>query len=157
VVDNHLLERHEALKKIIAEVLISDQNTLVHLLKEKFGIETNQSILSRDLRKLGIVKKETDKGLYYTLPDSDVIAELLKIAIIDIRHNEAIIVLKTYPGLAAFVGDYIDQEATDLPILGCLAGENVVFVTCQSTKNTEEVYEALCQKIHIRKHLTPKS
>lgn len=147
------LTRQEAIKELLNETLISDQKTLVELLKKKFGIETNQSVLSRDLRKLGVVKKEIQHGLFYILPDFDVKVELLKLAIIEIKYNETMIVITTQPGLAAFVGDYIDQEA-HLDLLGCLAGENVVFVACPSIKNIQETYELLCQKLHVKKHLT---
>jgi transcriptional regulator of arginine metabolism len=145
---NSLL-RQEAIKKLISTVQISDQKKLVDLLKEKFGIETNQSVVSRDLRKLGVIKKEFDHKLCYALPNFNVINELLKLAIIKINYNETMIVIKTHPGLAAFVGDYIDQQ--DHPnILGCLAGENVVFITCESIKKIHETYEIICQILNFK-------
>jgi transcriptional regulator of arginine metabolism len=144
------LMRQEAIKKLLNKTLISDQKTLVNLLKSEFGIETNQSVLSRDLRKLGVIKKEFNQKLFYTLPNLDMRIELLKLAITDIKYNETMIVVKTHPGLAAFVGDYIDSEA-DLSILGCLAGENVVFIACDSIKNIQDMYEIICEKLHFKK------
>lgn len=150
-----ILIRQEAIKKLISEILISEQKTLVSLLKEKFGIKTNQSVLSRDLRKLGIIKKEVNQQLVYTLPNSSVIDEILKLSIIDIKYNETIIVINTQPGLAAFVADFIDQKAST-DTLGCLAGENVVFIACHSIKNIEETYKIICQKLNF-KNITNKN
>src|SRR5436190_51010 len=100
---------------------------LVDLLKSEFGVETNQSVVSKDLRKLGVIKKEINQKMIYFLQDSDITTELLRLAVINIKYNEMLIVIQTHPGLAAFVGDYIDNKC-NLNILGCLAGENVVFI-----------------------------
>lgn len=142
--------RLEAIKKLLQEVLIPDQSTFVKLLMDRYGIKTNQSILSRDLRKLKVSKKAINNQLFYSLPETNVIGEILKLAIVDIAYNESLIVIKTHPGLAAFVGDYIDQNP-DTEILGCLAGENVVFITCYSTKKIEEIYHKLCFELNFKK------
>lgn len=142
------MTRQDAIKELLKEALISDQKSLLALLENKYGIVTNQTALSRDLRKLGVIKKEVNQKMVYSLPDFDVKTELLRLAILDIKYNEVMIVIKTQPGLASFVGDYIDQEA-NVDILGCLAGENVVFITCHSIKNILEIYENICQQLHF--------
>jgi transcriptional regulator of arginine metabolism len=149
------LKRLEAIKSLLNQKFISDQKTLVTLLKNQFGIKTNQSVVSRDLRRLGVIKKEINHDLVYTLPEIDVKTELLKLAIIDIQMNEIMIVVKTLPGLAAFVGDSIDQFSEELDILGCLAGENVVFITPTSIKQIHPVYRKICQKLHVIASCTP--
>jgi transcriptional regulator of arginine metabolism len=60
------------------------------------------------------------------------------------------IVIKTYPALADFVGDCVDQHI-NLDVLGCLAGENVVFVIPKSTKNIGRTCDAICKKFHFKK------
>lgn len=142
--------RQEAVKQLLTDHLISDQQTLVDLLKKNFGIETNQSVLSRDLRRLGVTKKEINREMVYALPDLDIVAELLRLAIVDIHYNETMIVVKTHPGLAAFVGDHIDRQAGE-DILGCLAGENVVFIACRSVKKIHETYETVRRFLHFKK------
>jgi transcriptional regulator of arginine metabolism len=145
----HSLKRQQAIKELLNETTISNQKRFVSLLKEKFGIETNQSILSRDLRNLGVIKKEVNQQMVYALPEIDVTIELLKLAIVEVKYNETLIVIKTHPGLAAFVGDYIDNES-HLEILGCLAGENVVFIACQSIHDIKKTYQAICQKLRFK-------
>ena len=44
--------RQEALKELIGLYPVEDQTTLASLLKQKYNIDTNQSIVSRDLREL---------------------------------------------------------------------------------------------------------
>ncbi len=146
----HQETRQKAIRELVKKMTISDQNQLVALLKEHYAIEANQAVISRDLRKLGVVKKMINGVLTYELPDVDVSTEILRLALIDILHNETTIVIKTYPGLADFVGDCVDQHQ-DLDVLGCLAGENVVFVTPKSIKNIHKVYEKLCEKFHFKK------
>lgn len=150
---NPSAERQQAIENLLNKMLISDQKTLVGLLKQEFGIETNQSVLSRDLRKLGVIKKEVDQQMFYSLPNTNVIDDMLKLAIVDVKYNETMIVIKTHPGLAAFVGDYIDQQE-GLDILGCLAGENVVFIACCSVKNIQETFEKICKVLNFKIKIT---
>lgn len=145
-----LSERQEAIQELITRTPVADQKQLVVLLKKQYGIDTNQAVVSRDLRKLGAIKKMINGNLVYEMPDINVSAEISRLALVDINFNESMIVVKTHPGLAAFVGDQIDQHK-DLPILGSLAGENVVFIVPKSIKNIKAIYEAICEKLHFKK------
>ena len=60
------------------------------------------------------------------------------------------IVITTHPGLAAFVGDFLDKEK-GLNVLGSLAGENVVFVVPTSIKHIAKTYKIVCEKLHFKK------
>lgn len=147
--DEQMISRQDAIKEIVSKGLISDQNKLVEKLLNVYGIETNQVTVSRDLARLGIVKKRIKGGLFYELPSVDVQTQILTLAILSIEYNETMIVIKTHPALAAFVGDCLDQY-TDLPILGCLAGENVVFVVPKSKEEIEKVYLLICDKFSFK-------
>ena len=147
---NQALERQEAIKELLGKMLVSDHKKLIELLNIHYGICTTQSVLSRDLRKIGAIKKEINQEFFYSVPSVDVTVELLKLAIIEIDYNETMIVIKTHQGLAAFVGDYVDQKL-NLNILGCLAGENVVFIACKSNTKMKEIYDLLCQKLLFNK------
>jgi transcriptional regulator of arginine metabolism len=148
-VKDSIAKRQEAIRDLLGKELISDQKDIVRLLYERYGIETNQAVVSRDLRRLGVTKKEVGGELAYELPLTDVRAEILRLAIVDIEHNEVMIVINTHPGLADFVGDSIDQA--DLDILGCLSGENVVFITPRSVKKITDTYKAVCAALHFKK------
>jgi transcriptional regulator of arginine metabolism len=142
-------ERQEAIKELILHTHVSDQMQLVQLLKEKYGIQTNQAVVSRDLHKLNIVKKLRKGELAYEIASLDVKQEILKLAVLDIVHNESMILIKTYPGIADFVGDFLDQ-CLDLDILGCLSGENTIFVTPKSTKTIHQTYLNLCKRLYFK-------
>ena len=142
--------RQKAIQELVKKIAIADQKQLVELLKKHYEIEANQTVISRDLRKLGVVKKVVNGILSYEMPNIDVSAEILRLALLDINHNESMIVIKTHPGLADFVGDCLDQYH-DLELLGCLAGENVVFVAPKSTKNIQKAYDKVCEKFHFKK------
>ena len=142
--------RQSAIQEILNSESISDQGRLVELLRTRYKIETNQAVVSRDLHKLGVIKKQVQGQLVYELPAGDILSEILKLAIVDISHNEATIVITTQPALADFVGDSIDQlEGVD--ILGCISGENTVFVAPKSVKTIEKTCAQLCKKLGFKK------
>lgn len=145
------INRQKAIKELIKKFAISDQKQLMELLLQECALETNQAVISRDLRKLGVVKKAINGAPIYEMPDIDVTTEILRLAIVEIQHNESMIVIETHPGLADFVGDCVDQYA-DLEILGCLAGENVLFITPKSIKNIKNTYELICKKLHFKQN-----
>ena len=142
--------RQIAIKELITTQQVSDQNQLVGFLKKHHRIATNQAVVSRDLRKMGIVKKLVNGVLTYEIPESDVRAEILRLALVDITHNETMIVITTHPGLADFVGDCLDQH-DDLGLLGCLSGENVVFAVPESIKKIDKTCRAIREKFHFKK------
>jgi len=142
--------RHEAIKELIKTHPIEDQQTLVSMIKNQYGIDTNQSIVSRDLRALGIGKHKVGSQMVYEVPEHDASREILRLAIADISHNENTIVVKTLPGLASFVADYLDlQENTQ--IMATLAGENVVIVIPSSTAITNELFSHMSGLLYFKK------
>jgi transcriptional regulator of arginine metabolism len=141
--------RQEKIKELIENFTLSDQKEIVELLHSKFQIRSNQAVISRDLRKLGVIKKQVGKQLVYQLPSFDVQTEILKLGIVGMSHNESMIVIKTRPGLAAVLGDFIDDHLDD-EILGCIAGENTVFVSPKSVLNIEELFITISKKLHFK-------
>ncbi|MES2199993.1 MAG: hypothetical protein V4489_07480 [Chlamydiota bacterium] len=144
------MDRQDAIKELVSKELISDQKRLVERLLSVYGIETNQVTVSRDLGKLGIIKKRIKGELFYELPSTDVQTQILNLALLSIEYNETMIVIKTQPALADFVGDCLDRHK-DLQILGCLAGENTVFVAPKSIKDIQQVYLSICEKFSFKK------
>jgi transcriptional regulator of arginine metabolism len=149
-------DRQQAIKELISEHPISDQNQIVDLLRVKYGIKTNQTVISRDLRKLGVIKKMLEGTMVYEMAEVDVQTEIFRLALVDIDYNETMIVIKTHPGLSAFVGDHLDQF-TDLNILGCLAGENVVFIVPKKISEIAKTFDAICKKLQIKNRKKSKA
>jgi len=147
---NKVLLRHKAIKELIKKYPIEDQNSLVTLLKDNYGIETTQPIVSRDLHQLGISKRKVKNKVIYESPQIDIQKEMLRLAICDILYNESTIVIKTMPGTADFVGDFIDLQK-DLDIIGTLSGENVVFVAPKSIKEIKRTFKKICSSLFFKK------
>jgi transcriptional regulator of arginine metabolism len=143
-------ERQKLIKEIFSKQKITSQKQLVDILEKKFNIKSNQAVISRDLRKLKVVKTQKNNELIYEIPINDATVDILKLGILSIEHNEIMILINTHPGLAPFVGDYIDKR-DDLNILGCIAGENVVFVTPKTIHNISKTYENICIKLYYKK------
>lgn len=145
-----IISRRDAIKQLITTHAIEDQAVLIDLLNKYYNIETNQPVISRDLHELGVKKGMVDGRIIYELPQTNVEAELLKLAITDVVHNESMIIVKTVNGLASFVGDVLDRQ-TDLGILGTLAGENMVFVAPVETSEIEDTYQKVCTALYVKK------
>ncbi|MCH9631369.1 MAG: Arginine repressor [Chlamydiia bacterium] len=144
---NNITKRRTAISKLISQEKIDTQHDLITLLKNQFGIETNQAVISRDLKALNVVKKAIDGKRVFSLPARDVHEEVLKLGVQDIQKNEALIVVTVLEGLAPFVGDIIDDLSLD--ILGTLAGENTIFITPKSTHIIDEVYKQICKELYF--------
>lgn len=142
--------RQEAIKELIKKHPIEEQATLVQLIKDTYGIETNQSIISRDLRAMGVSKQKIGSKMVYELKDIDASREILHLGVLAVDRNETTIVIKTLPGLAAFVGDFLDMHE-DLAILGTIAGENTVFVAPRIIKEIETTFNQICTILHVKK------
>jgi len=142
-------ERYKMIEMLVRENSIEDQATLVRMLEEKCGIKTNQVQVSRDLRRLEITKKIVGDKLIYHLPETDTVLEILRLAIVEVTHNESMIVVKTFPALADFVGDYLDSQ-DKLDILGTLSGENTLLITPSSVKNINKIYKQVCKALYYK-------
>jgi len=144
--------RHKAIKQLIKKHLIEDQNTLVELLKDEYGIDVNQSIISRDLTDMGVGKHKVNNKMAYELKETDIREEILRLAIVDIKHNESLVVINTLAGLAPFVGDCLDAEK-NIGMLANVAGENVVLVVPESIKEIKVFFEQICTAMHFKRKI----
>jgi transcriptional regulator of arginine metabolism len=141
-----LSKRQAAIQELVASHDIQDQAGLITLLQKKYGLITNQAVVSRELRKLGIHKRLRGNVLVYDVPQVDVMSEILRYAIVSVEHNESLVVIKTIAGTAALVADFFDAQA-DIGILATLSGENVVFVAPVSVKNIGTLFTVVQQRI----------
>ena len=145
------MQRRKAIKELIGSQAVENQIMLVQLLKDTHGIVTNQSIVSRDLQEMGISKKKYKDVMIYELNEIDPSKEILRVGVINIEYNEMMIVVTVFPGLAAFVGDYLDSVREELGILGTMAGENMIFVAPKSITKIEEIYKKISLMLFFKK------
>ena len=122
---------------IIAEVIRANKISSQHDLKEQLralGFDTTQSSISRDLRKLGVVKVD---GHYKT--PSIAPGESSKVDRLEATTaGDNLIVLKTGPGNANRAGVIIDRA--NIPgILGTIAGDDTIFVAITNRQQQAKV------------------
>lgn len=141
-------KRLEVIKQIIESQEISNQSDLIEILENKHKILSTQASVSRDLKKIGVATKTKGNKRVYTLMHKDTHQEMLKLAIEDVQYNEMMIVIHSTAGTADFVGDIIDSK--ELDILGCIAGENTIFVVPKSIKKIKQTYLDLCKKLYYK-------
>lgn len=134
---NDPMARLNALRRLLAEGELSTQEELVRELKSQHFTVT-QSTISRDLSRLNAVKaRDADGRVVYRLPDDLLIPPPpvtdMKGLLVDIFHNESMIVIRTTPGSASLLARLLDQGKPE-GILGTIAGDDTIFVAPRSIK-----------------------
>ena len=125
------LERQEEIRRLLRSRRISTQQELSELLAAQ-GIEATQGTLSRDLAELGVLRVSRPEGAVYELEAVNAAAnpllQELADAILSLRENDALVVLRTRPGMASAVALAIDNARMP-ECLGTLAGDDTIFAT----------------------------
>ncbi len=144
-------QRITVLRKLLADGKISTQEELAdELRRQKFDI--TQSTISRDLRRLGAVKTvDATGGTVYRLSQdmstsAPIFASSLKHLLIDITHNDSIIVIHTAAGSANLVARHLDL-IRPVGILGTIAGDDTIFVAPISTLKIPEIIKKIYESM----------
>ncbi len=141
------LPRHFAIKEIIGSKQIASQDELRHELRKK-GFEVTQATLSRDLRDLGVGRIATGEGSHYVLqPAAEVkiLSPLVGAQVLAVTANESLIVIRTLPGSASVIGEYVDSLGHE-DVIGTIAGDNALLVIPRSHTKTSHIVKFLKQK-----------
>jgi len=137
----------KAFKALLKEEKFSSQGEIVSALQEEGFDNINQSKVSRMLTKFGAVRtRNTKMEMVYCLP-----AELgvptttspLKNLVLDVDHNDAMVVIHTSPGAAQLIARLLDSLGKSEGILGTIAGDDTIFVTPASTFTAHQLYDAI--------------
>ena len=135
-------ERQQKILELIGEYEIETQEELIFYLN-KYGFETTQATVSRDIRELKLIKVSSSVGNYkyavqgtasHAIPAPKFNGALVD-SIIKVSYANNIIVLKTFPGLANAIGTGIDAIRSP-EILGCIAGDDTVMCAVRTVDDT---------------------
>jgi len=140
--------RHYTIREIISAKLIARQDDLRRELRRR-GCAVTQATLSRDMKDLGVVRVTTDEGSRYTLQPAagtQALRPIVGAEVLTIGANENMIVVRTLPGCASTVGEFIDMQKHE-EILGTVAGDNTLLVIPVSHRHTKNVVELLKDKL----------
>ncbi len=141
-------ERFFTIKEIISREAVASQEGLRRRLAKR-GCRVTQATLSRDMKELGVVRVATPNGGRYVLqPASEmqVLRPLVGAEVIAIESNEVTVVVRTLPGCASTVGEFIDVLRNQ-DILGTVAGDNTLLVIPATTRSTRAVEQFLKLKL----------
>lgn len=123
----------KAFKDLLQEEKFGSQSEIVTALQEQGFDNINQSKVSRMLSKFGAVRtRNTKMEMVYQLPSEmgvPTTSSPLKNLVIDIDHNELLIVVKTSPGAAQLIARLLDSIGKNEGILGTIAGDDTIFIT----------------------------
>ena len=142
-------ERQQKILELIEEYEIETQEELIFYLN-KYGFETTQATVSRDIRELKLTKVSSSVGNYkyavqgnasHAIPAPKFNGALVD-SIIKVSYANNIIVLKTFPGLANAIGAGIDAIHSP-EILGCIAGDDTVMVVVSSDGAAEDLADKI--------------
>lgn len=141
--------RHKAIKEILREEDIANQDSLLNVLIDR-GFELTQATLSRDMKELKVIKAPSRSGQYiYQLPDDNMqpsdsadIAGLSAAGFVSIEFSGQLAVIKTRPGYAMAIASEIDHKAVS-HIIGTVAGDDTILVIPRESKTREEVVRFL--------------
>jgi transcriptional regulator of arginine metabolism len=101
------------------------------------------------MKDLGVVRLTTDEGSRYALQPAagtQALRPIVGAEVLAIAANESLIVVRTLPGCANTVGEYVDMQKHDA-ILGTVAGDNTLLVIPTSHRRTKHVVEFLKDKL----------
>ena len=137
-------ERQEKIREIIENYKIDTQDELIKKLKEN-GFSATQATMSRDIKDLKLTKiSDGINGYYYVFPNTMSVSDINKLnasltnLITSVTSAMNIIVIRTHSGMAQAVATGIDNIKSD-EILGCVAGDDTIFVVTTSTEIAQSI------------------
>jgi transcriptional regulator of arginine metabolism len=144
--------RHDKIIEIINNNVVETQEQLVSLLCKE-GYDVTQATISRDIRQMKLTKMVLEDGrqkYVYTNADPKVMHDkyvnVLKAGYVSIDTAENLIVIKTVPGMAMALATATD--ALEVPqIVGCIAGDDTIFVALKTKEDAEELKEKFLRLI----------
>ena len=137
-------ERRKMILKLVSEQEIITQDLLVKKLIES-GFDVTQATVSRDIKKLGLVKVQTDTGYSKdALPpkllsgDKADDVSILKSGISSMETAQNLLVVQCPSGLANAVCVSLEKIQLD-GLVGMLAGDDTIFIAAKSNDDAEQI------------------
>lgn len=143
--------RERTIRQIVSAQPIGTQEELARALA-RHGVSVTQATVSRDVKRLGIVKTSDARGAYrYAVANGAAAAnpsteENLRNAfrefVTSLENSEAFFLVKTLPGRANAVGIAID-EARRPELAGTIAGDDTILVLVRRAGDRERARRSL--------------
>lgn len=141
------LIRHKAIRKILSQNKVRNQEDLLMLLKRE-GFNLTQATLSRDMKSLQIAKTPAPDGGYtYMLPRTTGVAvtnapsrevKYLADGFVSLDFSGNMAVIKTKPAYAGSIAAVIDN-VNSFEVLGTIAGDDTVLLVLREGVEKSDV------------------
>lgn len=137
----------QAFKDLLKQEQFGSQGDIVDALKAQGFDNISQSKVSRMLSKFGAVRtRNARQDMVYCLP-----AELgvptakspLKQLVLDIEHNDVMIIIRTSPGAAQLIARLLDSVGKSDGVLGTIAGDDTIFIAPTDIKDIKTTISKL--------------
>jgi transcriptional regulator of arginine metabolism len=137
----------QAFKDLLKEQQLGSQSDIVEALKGLGHENVSQSKVSRMLTKFGAVRTRNARSeMVYCLP-----AELgmptaqspLKQLVLEIEHNQNMIIVQTSPGAAQLIARLLDSVSKTDGVLGTIAGDDTIFIAPTDINRIDETIKKL--------------
>lgn len=148
----HRRERERVILEIVRELPIRTQADLVRALEHR-GYDVTQATVSRDVRRLGLVKvRERDGRSRYTTPGTEtappvsrrVLQTTLREFATDILRGDALFAIRTHSGCANAVAVALDEAGIE-GVVATLAGDDTILVLTRNVEDREEVLREIAE------------
>jgi transcriptional regulator of arginine metabolism len=139
-------QRHSAIRELIANSLVSNQDELRRKLRRR-GFEVTQATLSRDIHELrlskgpgGYVLPSSSNGASAALTDDSApsVAEMVEGFGLEVRQAMNQVVVRTTMGGAQPVAAALDRASWP-EVVGTIAGDDTVLVICLDPRRAGDV------------------
>ena len=132
-------DRLQKILEIIDIYRIETQDELIARLRD-CGYEVTQATVSRDIKRLHLIKIQTDDGhSKYSLPrvnkfdTNEKYSNILPQTISAVHCANNLVVVRTSSGMANAAGAAIDAMQSEL-LLGSIAGDDTIFIVAVSNQ-----------------------
>lgn len=135
----------QAFKALLRTENFGSQGEIVDALKNEGFDNISQSKVSRMLSKYGAVRtRNARQEMVYTLPPELGIPTTkspLRQLVIDIEHNDVMVIIRTSPGAAQLIARMLDSVGKADGVLGTIAGDDTIFIAPVSVKHIDDTLQ----------------
>lgn len=133
----------KAFKEILTTESYGSQGEIVDALKTLGFDNISQSKVSRMLSKFGAVRTRDARGdMVYCLPPElgmPTAKSPLKQLVLDIVHNNVMVIIRTSPGAAQLIARLLDSLSHTDGVLGTIAGDDTIFIAPADITKIDEL------------------
>ena len=142
------LARHDKILELISSEQIETQEELARRLQAE-GFQVTQATVSRDIRQLKLTKTAGANGRSHYIVQKETQQELggkyiqvLKNGFSGMDTAQNLLIIHTVSGMAMAVATALDAMKFQ-EIVGCIAGDDTIFLAVRTVEETQELTEKL--------------